>query len=81
MELTDRQTAELRYLSKYQPLWRGVPPAKADGDLTRYLMDGLVVWKEERGYLLTDKGMAAAKVPPQTVTCPHCGATRKLMTR
>lgn len=76
MELTDRQTAELRYISKHQPLWIRVPPLRADGDLIRYLMDDLIVWEDGRGYSITAKGKVAAKVEAQTVTCPYCGSAR-----
>lgn len=59
MKLTPRQISELSQLNiKDMTLWGGVPPEKADPDLSMYIHRGLVEWVGA-GYRITDAGRAA----------------------
>ena len=60
MKLTPRQISELSKLTEQWgiTLWGGVPPERADPNLSFYIHEGLVEWIG-RGYRITDKGRAA----------------------
>lgn len=56
--LTRLQIAELRYAATHQPIWVGVPPHKAEGDVRYYANAGLIAWTPE-GYRVTELGRGA----------------------
>lgn len=69
MSVTVRHERELAYLAKRGLLWAGVPPEKADGDLSLYIERGWVEWHPGRGYLITDAGRRVYG----SKHCAYCG--------
>ncbi|GEM_PF-5028005 len=59
MKLNGKQISELKScVNSRKPIWRGVPPDKADADLSAYIFNGLVEWVGN-GYRITHAGRAA----------------------